>query len=97
MQKKNQRESSRSLLGLKENDTFQSREHSMLSKITTIFSAKKIILQHYVLGSYIDAYFLEHKLAIEIEEKGHKDKNIEQEIQRQQTLQKELGCKFIIE
>ena len=95
MQKENQREGLRSLLGFKENDIFQSKEQSILSKIATIFSPEKIILQHYVLGYYIAVYFLEHKLAIEIDEKGHTDRNIDQEIQRQQALQKELGSKFV--
>ena len=40
MQKENKRESFRSLLGFKENDIFQSKEQSVLSKITTIFPAE---------------------------------------------------------
>ena len=62
-----QRESFRSILGFKENDIFQSKESSILSKITKIFSTEKIISQHHVLGYYIDACFLKHKLAIEID------------------------------
>ena len=61
-------------------------EQSVLSKIT-IFSTEKIILQH-VLGYYIDAYFLEHKLAVEIDEKGHHDRDIQKEIERQKALEK---------
>ena len=60
-----------------------------------MFSVEKIILQYCVLGYYIDLYFLHHKLAIEIDEKGHKDRDIELEIERQKALEKELKCKFI--
>ena len=70
-QNENQRKSFRSPLGFKEYDIFESKEQSILSKITTIFSAEQIILQYCILGFYIDAYFLKHKLGIEIDEKGH--------------------------
>ena len=90
-----QRQNFRSLLGFNENDIFQSKESSVLSKITTIFSTEKIVLQHHVLGYYIDAYFPKHKLAIEIDEQGHQDRDIQQEIERQKAIVKELECEFI--
>ena len=36
-----------------------------------------------------------YKLAVEVDENGHKDKNIDHEIQRQKAIEKELGCEFI--
>ena len=39
-------------------------------------------------------YFLKHKLAIEIDENVHKDRNIDNEINKK-AIWKELGCKFI--
>ena len=32
---------------------------------------------------------------MEVDEKGHKDRNIDHEMQSQKALEKELGCKFI--
>ena len=43
----------------------------------------------------IDLYFHKCKLAIEVNELGHNDRNIGYEIQRQQALQRELSCVFI--
>ena len=51
--------------------------------------------QYTVIGQRIDLYFHEYKLAIEIDELGHNDRNIEFEIQRQKTLERELNCVFI--
>ena len=36
-----------------------------------------------------------YKLAVEVDENGHKDKNIDHEIHRQKAIEKELGCEFI--
>ena len=43
----------------------------------------------------IDLYFHDYKLAIEIDENGHSDRNIDYKIKRQKTKEQELGCKFI--
>ena len=61
----------------------------------TLFAAKKIILQHNVLGCRIDAYFFKYNLAIEIDEQGHNDRDTDYEIERQKVIEKQLGCKFI--
>ena len=58
------------------------QEQSILSKIRTIFSAEKIIFQYCVLGCYIDAYFPIHKIAIEVDEQGHHNRDIGLEIER---------------
>ena len=71
------------------------QEQSILSKIVTLFATEKIMLQHNVLGYRIDAYFPKYELAIEVDEQGHNDRDIDYEIQRQKALQKELGCNFI--
>ena len=51
--------------------------------------------QYSVLGYRIDLYFHKYKLAIEVEELGHADRNLSDEIERQRALQKELKCVFI--
>ena len=43
----------------------------------------------------IDLCFHDYKLAVEIDEKGYKDRNEEHESQRQKKIEKKLGCKFI--
>ena len=60
-----------------------------------VFSMEKILLQYDVLSYQIDAYFLEHKLAIEIDELGHNDRNIDKETSRKNKRKEKLGCKFI--
>ena len=45
-----------------------SKEESVIIKITKEFSNEKILLQYSVLDYQIDLYFLERKLAIEVDE-----------------------------
>ena len=54
---------------------------------------EKICKLNTVFG--IDLYFHDYRLAIEVDEKGHKDRNTNDEIHRQKALEKELGCEFI--
>ena len=71
------------------------KEQSVLKPIMDVFEEENMQTQYSVLGHKIDLYFHDHKLTVEIDEKGHKDRNINDEIQRQEALEKELGCKFI--
>ena len=48
---------------------------SILSKIVTLFSAEKIIPQYNVLSYRIDTYFPNYKLAVEIAEQGHNNRD----------------------
>ena len=43
----------------------------------------------------IDVYFNKFLLAVEIDEKGHTDRDLIFEKKRQEALEKKLGCKFI--
>ena len=49
-----------------------------------------------MLGYRIDLYFHDYKLAIEIDENGHSNRNIDYEIKRQKATEQELSCEFII-
>ena len=51
--------------------------------------------QYTVIGYRIDLCFHEHKLAIEVDELGHVDRNLNNEIERQKALERELNCVFI--
>ena len=51
--------------------------------------------QYSVLSYKIDLYFHEYKLAIEVDEIGHTNRNINNEIERQKALEEGLNCIFI--
>ena len=51
--------------------------------------------QHSVLGYRIDLYFHDYKPAIQIHEKEHSNRNIDNEIKRQKAKGQKLGCEFI--
>ena len=48
-----------------------------------------------MLGYRIDIHFHDFKLAIKIDENGHRNRNIDYEIKRQKAIEQELGCEFI--
>ena len=50
--------------------------------------------QQYILFK-IDIYFTKYCLAVEIDEKGHTDRDLEFEEKRQKALEKKLNCTFI--
>ena len=56
---------------------------------------KEKIYKINILGYRTDLYFHKYKPAIEVDELGHNDRNIDYKIQRQQALEKELVCVFI--
>ena len=62
-------------LGLKLHDIIMCKEESVTIKIIKVFSSKKMLLQHSVLNYQIDLYFSEHNLAIEVDEKGHTERD----------------------
>ena len=51
--------------------------------------------QYSVSGYTIGLYFHKYKLAIEVDGLGHTNRNINNEIERQKALEKELNCIFI--
>ena len=70
-------------------------QYFLLKPIMDVIEEENMQTQYSVLGYKIDLYFHDHKLVVEIDEKGHKDRNINDEIQRQKALEKELCCEFI--
>ena len=71
------------------------KEQTIINSIKDTFEGENIQTQYSVLGYRIDFYFHEYKLAIEVDELGHANRNINNEIQRQKALEKELNCVFI--
>ena len=58
------------------------------------FEGENMETQYCVLTYMIDLYFHEYKLAIEIDEKGHKDRKNDREVKRQKEIKNKLNCKF---
>ena len=71
------------------------KEQTIINSIKDTFEGENIQTQYSVLGYRIDLYFHEYKLAIEVDELGHTNRNINNEIERQKALEKELNCVFI--
>ena len=71
------------------------KEQSVIESIRDTFKGEDIRIQYTVLGYRIDLYFYEHKLAIEIDELGHNDRNTDYETKREREIKNELNCVFI--
>ena len=82
-------------LGFKLHDVIDTKEQTIINSIKSAFEGENIQTQYRVLGYRIDLYFHEYKLAIEVDELGHADRNINNEIERQKALEKEINCVFI--
>ena len=84
MKKEEQRENFRILLGFKENDIMNREQYTITSQIEQVFANEKVKPQHFVLNRYyIDLYFPEHKLAVEVDEKAHLDRNEDEDSKRE--------------
>ena len=82
-------------LGFRLHDVINTKEQTVLKSIKDAFEGEDMQTQYSVLGYRIDLYFHKHKLAIEVDELGHADRNLSNEIERQKVLEKELDCVFI--
>ena len=82
-------------LGFTLHDVINTKKQTVINSIKDAFEGENMQTQYSVLGYRIDLYFHKYKLAIEVDELGHNDRNIDYEIQRQQALERELNCVFI--
>ena len=70
-------------------------EYTIASHVEQVFANEKIKPQHFVLNKYyIDYYFPEHKLTVEIDEKVHLDRNEDKDKKREKEIKEELDCEF---
>ena len=67
------------------------KEQTVINLIKNAFEGENMQTKYTVLNYRIDLYFHEYKLAIEVDELGHNDRNIDYEIQRHGALKK-LDC-----
>ena len=74
-------------LGFRIHDVINTKEQTVISAIKDAFEGENMQTQYTVLNYRIDLYFHEYKLAIEVDELGHNDRNIDYEIQRQRALE----------
>ena len=63
------------------------KKQTVISIIKDAFEGENMQTQYTVLGYRIDLYFHEYKLAIEVGDLGHSDRNIYHEIQKQRALE----------
>ena len=82
-------------LGFTLHDVINTKEQTVISAIKNAFEGENMQTQYSVLSYRIDLYFHNYKLAIEVDELGHNDRNIKDEIERQRTLERYLNCEFI--
>ena len=82
-------------LGFELYNVINTKEQTLINSIKDAFEGENIQTQYSVLGYRIDLYFHEYKLAIEVDELGHANRNINNEIQRQKALEKELMWIFV--
>ena len=82
-------------LGFTLHDEINTKEQTVINSIKDAFEGENMQSQYTVLNYRIDLYFHKYKLAVEVDELNHNDRNIDYEIQRQQALERELSCVFI--
>ena len=75
MKKREEKKDFRCKFGFKLRDIIIGKEKSVTVKILKVFSNEKILLQHSVLNYQTDLFFSKHKLAIEVDERGHTDRD----------------------
>ena len=80
----------RSDLGFNQINLILKKEQSVIESIRDTFKGEDIRIQYTVLGYRIDLYFYEYKLAIEIDELGHNDRNTDYETKREREINTNL-------
>ena len=69
-------------IGFRLHDVINTKEQTVLKSIKDVFEGENMQTQYSVLGYRIDLYFHKQKLAIEVGESGHADRNLSNEIKR---------------
>ena len=82
-------------LGFTLHDVINTKGQTVINSIKDAFEGEDMQTQYSVLSYSIDLYFHKYKLAIEVDELGHADRNVNNEIERQRALERKLNCVFI--
>ena len=78
-------------LGFRLLDVINNKEQIVINSIKDAFEGEDMQTQYSVLGYRIDLYFHKYKLAIEVDELENADRNINNKIERQKALERELN------
>ena len=84
-------------LGFNQINLILNKEQSVAIPLLKTFSEEKIKLEDKILKNErvrTDMYFSERKFVVEVDEKGHIDRNQNKEIERQIKIEKYSDCKF---
>ena len=81
-------------MGFKENEVFETKEYSIVKQIRRVLKRQKVIDQYRVENHFIDLYFSEHKLGIEIDEDNHTSRSETKEHEREEII-KNAGIMLI--
>ena len=82
-------------LGFNQIDPVMTKQRVISLRLKMLFSNEEIIEYFSALNYLIDFYFPKYKLAIEVDELGHKDKDQTKEKKRRKDLKEYLDCTFI--
>ena len=82
----------RSDLGFNQINLILKKEQTVLKSIKDTFEGEDMQTQYTVIGYKIDLYFHKPKLAIEVDELGYVDRNLNNEIEGQKAVEKEHNC-----
>ena len=77
----------RTRLEFKRYDVTLTKKQWLLTRIVSSFEKKNMQTQYDVSVYRIDLYFHDYKLAIEIDENGRSDRNINYQIKRQKAIE----------
>ena len=81
-------------LGFNQLDPIMTKQRSIGLRLRKLFSSKEIIEDFSALNYLIDFYFPKYKLAIEVDELGHKDRDQTKGNERQKDLKEYLNCEL---
>ena len=85
-------------LGFNQINLILQKEQSVVIPLLKAFSAEKILLQHKILKKErvrTDMYFSESKFVVEIDKKGHIDRNQNEESKRKIEIEEYSDCRFV--
>ena len=76
------------ILGFTLHDVINTKEQTVINSIKDAFEGEDMQTQYSVLSYRINLYLHKYKLAIEVDELGHVDRNVNNEIERQRALER---------
>ena len=82
-------------LGFNLHNLINTKEQNVLQTIKDAFKGEDFKFQHSESRYRIDLYFQKNKIAVEVDEYGHPNRDNNYETQTEEILKKKLGCVFI--